>query len=120
MCVGQGRGNRKSAFTLAYIAVHFVRPRTGMAQAQTSRVSHTPAETIRPLRLSGRDPTGGRELQSLGHTSPQDYVDWVASGEMTLDGMLYRDNLHMPDRGYCCLGEAVSAFILHQAADATN
>jgi acyl-CoA thioesterase I len=45
---------------------------------------------------------------------------WVASGEMTLDGMLYRDNLHMSDRAYRCLGETVSAFILHQAADAPH
>jgi acyl-CoA thioesterase I len=45
---------------------------------------------------------------------------WVASGEMTLDGMLYRDNLHMSDRGYRCLGNAVSAFILHQAAEASH
>ena len=45
---------------------------------------------------------------------------WVASGEMTLDGMLYRDNLHMSDRGYRCLGEAVSTFILHQAAGAPH
>ena len=33
----------------AYLPVHFVRPRTGMAQTQTSRVSHAPVETIRPL-----------------------------------------------------------------------
>jgi acyl-CoA thioesterase I len=42
---------------------------------------------------------------------------WVASGEMALDDMLYRDNLHMSDRGYRCLGNAVSAFVLHQAAE---
>jgi acyl-CoA thioesterase I len=43
---------------------------------------------------------------------------WVASGDMTVEGMLYRDHLHMSDRGYRCLGKAVAAFILREAAEA--
>jgi len=40
---------------------------------------------------------------------------WVASGEMSVDDMLYRDHFHMSDRGYQCLGKAVADFILHKA-----
>jgi hypothetical protein len=43
----------------AYLLVHFVRPRTGMALAQTGRVPHAPDETIRPL-LPGRRPWPAR------------------------------------------------------------
>jgi hypothetical protein len=40
---------------------------------------------------------------------------WMASGEMTVESMLYQDQIHMSDRGYRCLGKAVAAFILREA-----
>lgn len=43
---------------------------------------------------------------------------WLESGEMTVDDMLYRDRLHMSDRGYRCLGEVVADFITRKCAPA--
>lgn len=45
---------------------------------------------------------------------------WVASGEMSVSDMLYRDHFHMSDRGYDCLGRVVGDFILHKADPASS
>jgi len=39
---------------------------------------------------------------------------WLASGELSMRQMLSRDQFHMSDEGYRCLGEIVADFILRR------
>jgi acyl-CoA thioesterase I len=116
-----------------------------LSQSSVSQFRSVLAEGVHRIRKAGIDiilmdvqyfPSGERRpgmnayldaIQQVGESYKVPVIHrhkimshWVASGEMTVASMLYRDNVHMSDRGYRCLGDAVSAFILHQAAEARH